>query len=65
MVSDLKYAVHRPKLILSYGFYAAIVVYQIVSSKLKIDGLKSKGSGFSEVDGFAAKLFGASFFFLT
>ncbi|MGD0645215.1 MAG: glycosyltransferase family A protein [Candidatus Bathyarchaeia archaeon] len=34
MVSDLKYAVHRPKLILSYGFYAAIVIYQIVSSKL-------------------------------
>jgi glycosyltransferase involved in cell wall biosynthesis len=35
MVSDLKYAVHRPILILSYGFYAAIVIYQIVSSKLK------------------------------
>jgi glycosyltransferase involved in cell wall biosynthesis len=35
MVSDLKYAVHRPVLILSYGFYAAIVVYQIVSSKFK------------------------------
>jgi glycosyltransferase involved in cell wall biosynthesis len=34
MVSDLKYAVHRPKLILSYGFYAAIVIFQIVSSKL-------------------------------
>jgi glycosyltransferase involved in cell wall biosynthesis len=35
MVSDLKYAVHRPKLILSYGFYAGIVVFQIFSSKLK------------------------------
>ncbi len=33
MVSDLKYAVHRPKLILSYGFYAAIVIFQIVLSK--------------------------------
>ncbi len=36
MVSDLKYAVHRPKLILSYAFYAAIVIFQIVSSHLKI-----------------------------
>jgi glycosyltransferase involved in cell wall biosynthesis len=35
MVSDLKYAVHRPKLLLSYGFYSAIVIYQIVSSKFK------------------------------
>jgi glycosyltransferase involved in cell wall biosynthesis len=35
MVSDLKYAVHRPKLLLSYGFYSIIVGYQIVSSKLK------------------------------
>ena len=35
MVSDLKYAVHRPVLILSYGFYAGIVVFQIASSKLK------------------------------
>lgn len=33
MVSDLKYAVHRPKLLLSYAFYALIVGYQIVSSK--------------------------------
>ncbi|HLN89274.1 MAG TPA: glycosyltransferase family A protein [Candidatus Binatia bacterium] len=33
MVSDLKYAVHRPKLLLSYAFYSAIVFYQIVSSK--------------------------------
>ncbi len=33
MVSDLKYAVHRPKLILSYAFYAAIVIFQIVLSK--------------------------------
>ena len=35
MVSDLKYAVHRPILLLSYGFYSAIVAYQIVSSKFK------------------------------
>ena len=35
MVSDLKYAVHRPVLLLSYGFYAGIVVFQIASSKLK------------------------------
>jgi glycosyltransferase involved in cell wall biosynthesis len=35
MVSDLKYAVHRPKLLLSYGFYSAIVAYQIVLSKFK------------------------------
>jgi glycosyltransferase involved in cell wall biosynthesis len=35
MVSDLKYAVHRPMLLLSYGFYSAIVAYQIVSSKTK------------------------------
>ena len=33
MVSELKYAVHRPKLILSYAFYAAIVIFQIVLSK--------------------------------
>ena len=35
MVSDLKYAVHRPKLLLSYAFYAFIVGYQIVQSKTK------------------------------
>jgi glycosyltransferase involved in cell wall biosynthesis len=40
MVSDLKYAVHRPKLLLSYGFYALIVGFQIVSSHLKIPKLK-------------------------
>lgn len=33
VVSDLKYAVHRPMLLLSYGFYSAIVTYQIFSSK--------------------------------
>ena len=36
MVSDLKYAVHRPILLLSYGFYSAIVIYQIVLSKFKL-----------------------------
>ena len=35
MVSDLKYAIHRPMLLLSYGFYSAIVAYQILSSKTK------------------------------
>jgi len=35
MVSDLKYAVHRPKLLLSYGFYSIIVAYQIVASRFK------------------------------
>jgi len=35
MVSDLKYAIHRPVLLLSYGFYSAIVTYQIFSSKSK------------------------------
>ncbi len=35
VVSDLKYAVRRPILLLSYGFYSAIVGYQILSSKLK------------------------------
>jgi glycosyltransferase involved in cell wall biosynthesis len=33
MVSDLKYAVHRPILLLSYAFYTAIVGYQILASK--------------------------------
>ncbi len=33
MVSDLKYAIHRPMLLLSYGFYSAIVAFQIVASK--------------------------------
>jgi glycosyltransferase involved in cell wall biosynthesis len=35
VVSDLKYAVHRPILLLSYAFYSAIVTYQITSSKFK------------------------------
>jgi len=35
MVSDLKYAIHRPILLLSYGFYSLIVGYQIVSSRFK------------------------------
>lgn len=35
MVSDLKYVAHRPILLLSYGFYSAVVAYQIVSSKFK------------------------------
>ncbi len=35
MVSDLKYAIHRPILLLSYSFYSFIVGYQIVSSRFK------------------------------
>jgi glycosyltransferase involved in cell wall biosynthesis len=35
MVSDLKYALHRPVLLLSYSYYSFIVAYQIVSSKIK------------------------------
>ncbi len=35
VVSDLKYAVNRPVLLLSYGFYSAIVIYQIISNKFK------------------------------
>ena len=42
MVSDLKYAVHRPILLLSYGFYSAIVGFQIVESKTTKQNGKSK-----------------------
>ena len=35
MVSDLKYAVHCPKLLPLYGFYSIVVGYQIASSRLK------------------------------
>ena len=35
MVSDLKYAVHRPAILLSYAFYSLIVGYQIVFSRLR------------------------------
>jgi glycosyltransferase involved in cell wall biosynthesis len=41
MVSDLKYAIHRPVLLLSYGFYSAIVTYQIFSSKTTRSSKKS------------------------
>jgi glycosyltransferase involved in cell wall biosynthesis len=40
VVSDLKYAIYRPVLLLSYGFYSAIVIYQIFSNKF------NKTSGF-------------------
>jgi glycosyltransferase involved in cell wall biosynthesis len=36
MVSDLRFAVRRPPLLLSYGFYAGIVIYQIVSHKRRL-----------------------------
>jgi glycosyltransferase involved in cell wall biosynthesis len=32
VVSDIKYAIYRPVLLLSYGFYSSIVIYQIVSN---------------------------------
>jgi glycosyltransferase involved in cell wall biosynthesis len=35
MVSDLKFAVRSPWLLLSYGFYASIVTYQIMSHKFR------------------------------
>lgn len=34
-MSDLKYAVHSLSLMLSYGFYAAVVAIQIISAKFK------------------------------
>jgi glycosyltransferase involved in cell wall biosynthesis len=36
MVSDLKFAARRPSLMLSYGFYAGIVVYEILSHKFNL-----------------------------
>ena len=42
MVSDLKYAVHRPILLLSYAFYSAIVGYQILASKAPNGNSKKK-----------------------
>jgi glycosyltransferase involved in cell wall biosynthesis len=35
IVSDIKFAVRHPSLLLSYGFYTGIVMYQIVSHKCK------------------------------
>jgi glycosyltransferase involved in cell wall biosynthesis len=35
IVSDIKFAVRHPSLLLSYGFYTSIVMYQIVSHKCK------------------------------
>jgi len=35
IVGDIKYALHNPSLILSYGFYAAVVTHQILLHKLK------------------------------
>ena len=35
IVSDIKFAVRHPSLLLSYGFYTGIVMYQIVSHKSK------------------------------
>ena len=35
MVSDLKFALRRPLLLLPYGFYSAVVTYQIAINKFK------------------------------
>ena len=35
IVSDIKFAARHPSLLLSYGFYTSIVMYQIVSHKCK------------------------------
>ena len=35
LVSDLKFALRRPLLLLPYGFYSAVVTYQIVINKFK------------------------------
>jgi glycosyltransferase involved in cell wall biosynthesis len=35
MVSDLKFALKRPDLLLPYGFYSAVVTYQIAINKIK------------------------------
>jgi len=36
IVNDVKFAVRRPSLLLSYSFYTSIVMYQIVSHKCKL-----------------------------
>jgi glycosyltransferase involved in cell wall biosynthesis len=36
IVSDIKFAARHPSLLLSYGFYTSIVMYQIVSHKCKL-----------------------------
>jgi len=36
IISDIKFAARHPSLLLSYGFYASIVVYQIMSHKFKL-----------------------------
>jgi glycosyltransferase involved in cell wall biosynthesis len=38
MVSDLKFALRRPLLLLPYGFYSAVVTYQIAINKFKRTG---------------------------
>ena len=35
LVSDLKFALHRPLLLLPYGFYSAVVTYQIAMNRFK------------------------------
>jgi len=35
LVTDLKFALRRPLLLLPYGFYSAVVTYQIVINKFK------------------------------
>jgi hypothetical protein len=40
IASDLKFAIHRPQLLLSYAFYSAIVLYQNLLRNVKAKQLK-------------------------
>lgn len=42
MVTDLKFALPRPMLLLPYGFYSAIVTYQIAINRLKKNRISQK-----------------------
>ncbi|MBS7614501.1 glycosyltransferase family 2 protein [Candidatus Bathyarchaeota archaeon] len=42
IISDIKYALRNPALILSYGFYAAIVAHQILLHKYKTKNVQNK-----------------------
>jgi glycosyltransferase involved in cell wall biosynthesis len=42
IINDIRFAVRHPSLLLSYGFYAGIVVFQIVSHKCKLANLDSR-----------------------
>lgn len=42
IISDLKFAARHPSLLLSYGFYAGIVVYQIMSHGMQPDRMRKR-----------------------